>query len=52
VVLPGGVIPGGMLAANGVFGDLGKVTRAMAQYRDGWSRCPGRLIAPAAMRAA
>ncbi len=52
VVLPGGVIPGGMLAAHGVFGDLQNVTRVMMRYRDGWSRCPGQLVALAAELAA
>ncbi|MGH3276846.1 MAG: hypothetical protein ACRDNZ_21265, partial [Streptosporangiaceae bacterium] len=52
VVLPGGVIPAGMLAAHGVFGDPQNITRVMARYRDGWSRCPGQLAAPAAELAA
>jgi NDP-sugar pyrophosphorylase family protein len=52
VVLPGAVISSGMIAAHGVFGDLQNVTRVMTRYRDGWSRCPGRLVADAAEQAA
>jgi NDP-sugar pyrophosphorylase family protein len=52
VVLPGGVIPGGMLAAHGVFGDPQNITAVMMRYRDGWSRYPGQLAAPAAELAA
>jgi NDP-sugar pyrophosphorylase family protein len=52
VVLPGAVIPAGMLAAHGVFGDPQSITTVMTRYRDGWSRCPGRLAAPAAELAA
>jgi len=52
VVLPGAVIPAGMLAAHGVFGDPQSITTAMKRYRDGWSRCPGQLAAPVAELAA
>jgi len=48
VVFPGGRVPGGMLAAHGVFGDPAGVTTVMMRYRDGWSCCPGRLITTAA----